>query len=372
MIYFDNSATTKTSEACNGAMLRAMTEDFANASSLHTAGVRAHKLIENAKKSISLAIGAASSEIYLTPGGTYANNLAISSVVNALFRRGKRIVVSSVEHPSVSEKINKLEQEGYEVVYCDPRSIDEFENAIDEKTILVSCMLVNNETGLILPADKLKGIIEKKKSPALLHIDAVQAFGKIPVNVKKLKCDFLTISAHKINGPKGIGALYVRRSVRIFPIVFGGEQESGFIPGTYNAPAAAGFAVAVDELKNKSADKLKQLYDHFMDRLKEFDFIKVNSYGRQAHHIINLSFEGYLGENVLHFLESYDIYASQGSACSSHSKQKGKIIQVLGADKKTADGSLRVSFNYDNTVDEIDEFFEVCKTIPEKLIKLYK
>lgn len=371
MIYFDNSATTKPSDRCIEIMNRVMVDDFANASSLHSAGVRAHKWIDLAKKNIALEIGANTSEILITSGGTYSNNLAVFSAINMLHRRGKKIVVSAVEHPSVSEQMQKYEKEGFEVVYCDPRSVDDFEKAIDDKTILVSCMMVNNETGLILPVEKLKRIIIDKKSPALLHIDAVQAFGKIPVNVKKLQCDFLTISAHKINGPKGVGALYVKRGVRTAPVILGGEQENGIVPGTYNTPAIAGFAQAVSELKEHKYDSLKKLYEHFMNRMSEFDFIKYNSYGNQAYHIINITFEGYLGENVLHFLEGYNIFASQGSACSSHSKQKGKIIQILGADKKTADGSLRISFSHENTIEQIDEFFDVCAKIPVKLIKLY-
>lgn len=371
MIYFDNSSTTKPSEAVVNAVKCSLENDFANASSLHIAGVRAHKCIESAKKSISSVLGCTTAEIYLTPGGTYSNNLAILSAVNSLKRRGNRIVISSVEHPSVSECVKKLEQEGYEVVLCNPLNNEMFE-AITEKTILVSCMLVNNETGLILPVDKLRKAISLKNSPALLHIDAVQAFGKIPINVKRLGADFVTVSAHKINGPKGIGAIYAKSGTRIFPIVSGGEQENGLIPGTYNTPAAAGFDIAVRELSNIDSDHFTRLYNHFINRAEEYDFIKINKFGNHAHHIINLTFEGYLGENVLHFLESYDIFVSQGSACSSHSKQKSKTLIALGKDKKTADCSIRVSFDKNNTIDEIDEFFSVCANIPDKIIKLYK
>ena len=309
--------------------------------------------------------------MYITGGGTYCNNLAICSAANALKRRGNKIVISSIEHPSVTECALSLKDKGFEVAVCNPLT-DDFENAIDEKTILVSCMLVNNETGLILPVEKLKKIITAKKSPALLHIDAVQAFGKIPVNVKKLGADFLTVSAHKINGPKGIGALFVKKGVRIIPIVYGGEQESGYIPGTYNSPAAAGFSMAVSDIAKKDPLYLKKLYDYFVEKSKQFDFISINNFGNHACHIINMTFNGYLGENVLHFLEGYDIFVSQGSACSSHSKQKSKTLIALGCDKKTADCSVRISFDYNNTTEQIDKFFEVCSLIPQKLIKLYK
>lgn len=372
MIYFDNSATTRPSNACISAVSECMLSDFANASSLHKAGVFAYRHIELVKRALADKLGCIPSEILLGPGGTYCNNLAIKSAAAALSRRGNKIVVSSVEHPSVAETVESLKNDGFEVVYCDPRDVTSFENAIDKKTVLVSCMLVNNETGLVLPSSKLKSIISAVGSPALLHIDAVQAFGKIPVNVKKLGCDFLTVSAHKINGPKGIGALYVKKGTRTFPVIHGGEQEGSVIPGTYNTPAAAGFAAAVAELAQKPADLYLKLYEHFVSRLSEFDFIKLNKFGEHAPHIINITFDGYLGENVLHYLEQFDIYVSQGSACSSHSKQKGKTLIALGCDKRTADGSVRVSFDCNNTVEQIDEFFKVCASIPQNLIKLYK
>ncbi len=371
MIYFDNSSTTRPSERVVKAMTACLTENFANASSLHVEGVKSHRIIENTKKVIAAKLCCTPAEILLGYGGTYCNNLALSSIANALKRRGNKIVISSIEHPSIAECAEGLREQGFEVVFCNPLT-DDFENEIDEKTIAVSCMLVNNETGLILPVDRLKKIITAKKSPALLHVDAVQAFGKLDINVKKLGVDMLTISAHKINGPKGIGALYVKKGVRIIPIVRGGEQEGGLIPGTYNTPAAAGFFEAVNELSACSKAHFENLYSHFIKRAEEFDFIKVNLFGDHAHHIINITFDGYLGENVLHFLEGYGIFVSQGSACSSHSKQKGKTLLALGADKRVADGSVRVSFDKNNTIEQIDEFFTVCAGIPDKLIKLYK
>ena len=371
MIYFDNSATTRPCKSCVDVMLNVMQDRFANASSLHLAGVESHREIEKVKNALASSLGCTPNEILIGPGGTYCNNLAMHSAVSALKRRGNKIVLSSIEHPSVSEYAAILEKDGFKVVYCNPLT-DDFEKEIDKSTILVSCMLVNNETGLILDVDKLRGMIDRAGSVALLHVDAVQAFGKIPVNVKRLGCDFLTVSGHKINGPKGIGALYVKRGVRVSPIVHGGEQENGVIPGTYNTPAAAGFAAAIEEMKTKPTDYLNDLNQYFRKRVSEFDFIKINSYGNHAPHVINITFDGYLGENILHFFEGHDIFVSQGSACSSHSRQKGKTLTALGESKRISDGSIRVSFDYNNTVNEIDEFFEVCSLIPEKLIKFYK
>ena len=371
MIYFDNSATTRPSKKCIAAMTESMENRFANASSLHMAGVSAKQDIDNCRAALSAALGCNPNEILLGPGGTFCNNLAVKSAVNTMKRRGDRIVISSIEHPSVSESVRSFESAGFEVVLCNPLK-DDFERAINEKTVLVSCMYVNNETGLILPVAKLKSLIDKSGSPALLHIDAVQAFGKLPVNVRSLKCDMLTVSAHKINGPKGIGALYVRRGVRISPVIYGGEQENSLIPGTYNNFAAAGFAAAVGELAQKDFAHLDKLYRHFLKRAKEYDFIRINTFGSHAPHIINVTFDGYLGENVLHYLEGYDIFTSQGSACSSHSKKKSKTLEALGMSKRVRDCSLRVSFDFDNTVEQIDEFFSACAMIPDKLMRYYK
>lgn len=371
MIYFDNSSTTRQSDSVTNEMIRYMQNEFANASSLHIAGVKAHAAIDNAKKELSKALGCTPQEIYLGSGGTFCNNLALYSAAHALKRRGNKIVISSIEHPSVTECALSLQNEGFDVVLCNPLT-DDFENEIDDKTIIVSCMLVNNETGLILPVEKIRKTITAKKSPALFHVDAVQAFGKIPINVKKIGADFMTVSAHKINGPKGIGALYVKKGVRVIPIIHGGEQENSFIPGTYNSPAAAGFAVAVNEIFKKDRNHLNSLYKYFEEKVNQFEFISINKFGSHADHIINVTFNGYLGENVLHFLEGYNIFVSQGSACSSHSKQKSKTLVALGCDKKTADCSVRISFDYNNTTQQIDEFFEICSLIPQKLIKLYK
>lgn len=370
MIYFDNSATTRPSDSCVKAMKDSMETCFANASSLHSAGVKAKKSIESARKAIATKIGCTSNEILLTPGGTYSNNLALNSAASALRRKGNRIVISSIEHPSVTSFAYHLKEQGFEVVECNPLS-DDFEKAIDKNTVLVSCMYVNNETGLILPVKKLKKIISQSVSPALLHIDAVQAFGKEIVNVKELGCDFLSISAHKINGPKGIGALFVKKGLRVIPLLHGGEQENECIPGTYNTPAIAGFDAAVKELNLTDKDHYKKLNSHFKSRINEFNFITLNTFGDHADHIINISFNGYLGENVLHYLEAYDIYVSQGSACSSHSKQKSKTLTSLGVSKQISDSSIRISFDKNNTIDEIDTFFNICSTIPEKLIKIY-
>ncbi len=371
MIYFDNSATTKPSRGCIAAVTEAMERRFANASSLHREGVLAKSDIDSCRKALSLQLGCGASEILLTPGGTFSNNLAVKTAVEMQRRRGSRIVISSVEHPSVSECVKAYESAGFEVVPCNPLNGD-FEKYINNKTILVSCMYVNNETGLILPVEKLAGIIEQAGAPALLHIDAVQALGKLPVDVSRLGCDMLTVSAHKINGPKGIAALYVRRGVRISPLTYGGEQENSLVPGTYNSPACAGFAAALRELSDKDTAHIERLYCHFTTRAREFDFIRVNTFGEHAPHIINITFDGYLGENVLHYLEQFGIFTSQGSACSSHSKTKSRTLEALGADRRTADCSLRLSFDFDNTEAEIDEFFTACAQIPQRLIRFYK
>ena len=371
MIYFDNSATTKPSRRCIEAMTSAMETRFANASSLHRAGIAAKRDLDDCKAALASALKCTANEILIGPGGTYCNNLALYSGANVMKRRANKVLISSIEHPSVAQAAAKLSDAGFEVKECNPLSND-FENEIDGNTALVSCMYINNETGLILPVREIAEAIKKKSSPALLHIDAVQAFGKRDIDLRRLDCDMMTVSAHKINGPKGIGALYVKKGLRVLPITFGGEQENGIIPGTYNSPAAAGFAAAVKELDGCRKNHYADLYTHFFKRLSEFDFIKPNTFGIHAPHIINVSFDGYLGENVLHFLESHDIYTSQGSACSSHSKQKGKTLAALGCSKRVIDGSLRISFDRNNTIEQIDEFFDVCSEIPSNLIRAYR
>ena len=253
-IYLDNSATTVTCEKAAQKALEIMTTQYGNPSSLHSKGLEAQHELEYVRQVAAKYIGAAdNSEIYFTSGGTEGNNTAVFGAVNALKRRGNKIVTTAIEHSSVLEAMQKLEKDGLEVVYLRPDSSGSISwqsltNAIDAKTILVSVMAVNNETGAIQPIEKIRKIIDKAKAPAVFHVDAVQMFGKLPIKVKKTGVDVLTASSHKIHGPKGAGILYVRKGVRLLPLHYGGEQEHKLRPGTEPLPAVAGMGAAIEEL----------------------------------------------------------------------------------------------------------------------------
>lgn len=267
-----------------------------------------------------------------------------------------------------------LTEEGFEVIEAEP-DLAGFAEAINDKTVLVSCMLVNNETGLILPIAEIAALIKRTGAPALLHVDAVQALGKVRFSVKKLGCDLLTVSSHKIHGPKGCGALYVKKGVRILPVVHGGGQEKNLISGTHNTPAIAGFGKAAQSASEEFAlrqEKLRALSQYFIDEAAKRDYLAINRDDRpHAPHILNVSFIGYVGENVLHFLESEGVYVSVGAACSNNSGH-GSILQKMHAERKNVLGAIRVSLSHQSTVEDIDAFFAAADKAVSILIKKYK
>lgn len=371
--YLDNSATTRVSESSAKAVMEMMTENFGNPSSLHSLGIRAENVLESSRGTIADALGVTSGEIYFTSGGTEANNLAVFGAAEWLKKRGKKIVTTAIEHSSVYEAMQNLEENGFEVVYIEPDNsghitADMLREAIDEKTILVSVMAVNNEVGTILPFDKIKKIITENKSPALLHCDCVQAFGKLLLRLSKAGVDLATVSGHKIHAPKGVGALYVRKNLHIKPRVFGGEQEKKLRPGTEPLPLIAGFAQAVRDFDlSANYKKVSSLNTYINEKLRKLDFITVNSPADALPYIVNFSVEGIRSETMLHFLAQREIYVSSGSACS-----KGKPSRVLSAmklPKNTADSALRVSFSHDNTTDDIDALISAVTEGYETLAK---
>ena len=338
-----------------------MTEIYGNPSSLHTLGIRAEEVLGSSRRTVAQALGVSSGEIYFTSGGTEANNLAVLGTAKWLRKRGNRIVTTAIEHSSVAESMNELEEEGFEVIRLTPDSSghispESFENSINEKTILVSSMYVNNETGLILPVDKLKRIIEDKNSPAVLHSDCVQAFCKIPVKPQKLGIDIATVSAHKLHAPKGVGAIYIRKGLHTKPRQFGGEQERKIRPGTEPLPLIAAFAEAIKEI-NISANyrAVTALNELLRKKLAEMN-LTINSPSDALPYILNFSVPGIRSETMLHFLASEGIYVSSGSACA-----KGKpshVLTAMGLNKNTADSALRVSFSAENTADDITALTE--------------
>ena len=365
-VYLDNAATTQPCNAAIKSMVRVMQENYGNPSSLHLKGIEAEKEIIFAKQTIASMINASENEIYFTSGGTEANNLAILGAIQAKKRLGNKIITTAIEHSSVYETISSLEKSGIEVVYLTPDitvciTKEQLFNAIDEKTILVSMMMVNNELGSIEPVEEIKKIVNIKKSPALVHVDAVQAFGKIPLNIRKIGADLISLSAHKVHGPKGIGALYKAKNARIAPIFFGGEQQAKLRPGTESTPLIAGFGAACAEIKSieENYKHVEKINIYLKDKLKEIKNIKINSPENALPYILNFSIEGIKSETMLHFLSSHGIFVSSGSACAKG--QKSRILTAINLPKNQIDSAIRVSFSKNNTLEEVNYLIEKIK-----------
>lgn len=360
--YLDNSATTRVSENAAKKAYALMTEEFANPSSLHSMGFRASKELENARDTVASALGAESSEIIFTSGGSEANCLAILGAAHAHKKRGGRIVTSALEHSSVYDTMLHLKEEGFDVVFLPTKAggkidIDAAFEAIDERTILVSLMHTNNEVGIINPVEELKKIIKHKNSPALIHVDAVQAFGKTDIKVSRTGCDLLTVSSHKIHGPKGVGALYIRKGVRILPLTFGGKQERKLRPGTEALPLIGAFGEAVKELNIKgTTEHVRALNTYLREQLSEIDGIVINSPEDASPYILNFSTCAVRSETMLHHLAARDVFVSSGSACSKGGKSH--VLEALSLPDEVADTAIRVSFSKHNTKDDCDALIE--------------
>lgn len=356
MIYLDNAATTKPSQKAAEAMLMSV-EEFGNPSSLHGAGLRAEKLINGAKENFAKTLGVDKKNIYFTSGGTEANNLAILGTADALKRRGNRVITSKIEHPSVIEAFKKLEKDGFDVVYVDVNrdgviNLDEFSNALTDDTILVSVMHTNNETGVIQPISDISRLTREKAKNCVIHCDCVQAFGKLPIKPEQLGVDAVSISAHKIRGFKGCGALYTK--TRISPLIVGGEQQNETRPGTENVGGILAFSAALSEC-SFDADEMRRKRTLMKNLLSEkLDNIVINgSCENNSGSVLNVSFVGIKAEILLHSLERYEIYVSTGSACSSHKPQPSHVLTAMGASQKEIDGAIRISFSQNTTDSEI-------------------
>ncbi len=359
IIYLDNSSTTKPCKSAVENINRCLTNNWGNPSSLHLMGFAAESEMTNARIAVSKALHCREDEIFFTSGGTEANNIAVLGAVNAGKRRGNRIVTTAIEHPSVLNVFKKLEGDGFEVVYLHPDekgTIPESEmtNAINKNTILVSMMLVNNEVGSILPVEKISALIKKADSPALIHCDAVQGFGKLPIDVKKLGVHLLTLSGHKIHGPKGVGVLFKAKGVNLKETVFGGGQEKGLRSGTEGVPSICGLLGAVNELGdiNKNITYIAELNSYARSVLIDTGLVKINSPENALPYILNISVSGYKSETLLHFLESKNIFVSSGSACAKG--VKSYVLKEMGISDKEIDSSIRISFCKNNTKEEID------------------
>ena len=373
--YLDNSATTPLCDTAKQWMLTAMESDWGNPSSLHELGFAAEKLREKARQAVAVALRCSPKCLTFTSGGTEANNLAVFGAAAAGRRKGNRVVVSAVEHPSVLQAYKRLGEQGFEVVVL---PVDRFgtvpvsalEDAINEKTILVSLMYINNELGSVEPVDAVPAILKRKGAPALFHVDAVQAFGKIPVFPEKSGVDLLTVSAHKIHGPKGAGALFVRRGVHPVPQAVGGEQENRLRPGTEPMVAIAGFGGAASVLEpGKHLPRITALRDAFVQKLKTLDGVVLNSGDDASPYIVNLSLPGRPSEVVLNFLSDLGIYVSAGSACAKG--HRSPVLAAAGIEPERQSSALRVSLSDRTTEEELNFCFdglqEALRVIRNKL-----
>ncbi len=367
IIYLDNSSTTAPCTSAVQAASKAMTDCWGNPSSLHRLGLEAENLINSTRTKISDILGCRYDEIFFTGSGTEANNTCLIGAAEAMKRRGNKIITTSVEHPSVLNTCAHLEQSGFEIVKIKPHAdgsinADDVLNVVDKNTVLVSVMLVNNETGAVFPVLEIAEGLKSLKSSALFHTDCVQAFGKLDIDVGDLGVDLLTASGHKIHGPKGIGFFYKKKSANIKPLINGGNQERGLRSGTEPVPLIAALGGALEELDTAvSLRKLSALHSYALDRLLKIDGISVNSPQNSfLPYILNISVLGYRSETLLHFLEKKNIFVSSGSACS---KGKGSyVLREMGISDKLADSALRISFSKHNTEADIDA---LCSALEE-------
>lgn len=360
MIYLDNASTTKPSQGVKNAAADAM-ENFGNPSSMHKLGIDAEKIIKNAADNVSKVLGVRSEDIYFTSGGTESNNTAILGYCRKNKKRGKHVITTAIEHPSVLEPFGKLSEEGFDVTYLGVDSngiikLDEFEKALREDTIFVSCMWVNNETGSIQPIDKLKSIMKKYAPRAVLHADAVQAFGKIICKPKKCGVDMLSLSAHKIHGIKGCGALYID-NVNIEPYIIGGAQQKNMRSGTENVVGIAGLGQAAAELDiEKDREYVSSLRLALENGIKDnIADVKINGEDDNSGYVLNVSFKGIKAEILLHSLERYGIYVSTGSACSTNKPMPSHVLSAMGCSREEIMGAIRFSFGNDLKKEDIDE-----------------
>lgn len=371
--YFDNSATTKCSAKAVELMTKVLLEDYGNPSSLHLKGVEAEDYIKEARSRICKTMKINENELIFTSGGTESNNLAIIGAAMANKRSGKHLITTKIEHAAVGSPMKFLEEQGFTVTYLDVDkdgiiSLEELEQAITSETILVSIMYVNNEIGAVEPIEEAAKIIKEKNPNTLFHVDAIQAYGKYQIYPKRMGIDMMSVSGHKIHGPKGIGFLYVKEKTKLKPIIYGGGQQKGMRSGTENVPGAAGLGQAAMEAYENFAEKQNYLYElkqAFIEGIEEFEWAHVNGKtGRDsAPHIVSVSFDNVRSEVLLHTLEDRNIFVSAGSACSSNKPAVSATLQAIKVKKEYLDSTVRFSFSTENTMDEVDYCLEVLGEI---------
>ena len=375
LIYLDNAATTKTSEEVVAAMLPYFTEYYGNPSSVYEFASESKKAVSNARRTIAETLGAQENEIYFTAGGSEADNWALKATAEAYQSKGKHIITTKIEHHAILHTAEYLEKRGFEITYIGVDEngvvkVDELEKAIRPDTILISVMFANNEIGTIQPIKEIGEIA--KKHGVLFHTDAVQAYGQLPINVDELHIDMLSSSGHKLNGPKGIGFLYIRKGVKIRSFVHGGAQERKRRAGTENVPGIVGYGkaaeIAAKTMKERTAKEI-ELRDHLIDRvLAEVPYTRLN--GLRTNRLpnnANFSFQFVEGESLLILLDNNGICASSGSACTSGSLDPSHVLLAIGLPHEIAHGSLRLTLSAETTMEDIDFVVDCIKQIIERL-----
>ena len=371
--YFDNSATTKVLEPVKEIVIKTMMEDYGNPSARHKKGLDAERYIKEAADIIAGTLKVAAKEIVFTSGGSESNNMAIIETAMANKRAGNHIISTGIEHASVYNPLAYLEEQGFRVTYLSVDgqghiNLEELEEAICPETILVSIMYVNNEIGAIEPVEAISKIIKKKNPNILFHVDAIQAYGKLLIRPKSQGIDLLSVSAHKIHGPKGVGFLYIDKRVKIRPMIYGGGQQRGMRSGTENVPGVAGLSAAANFMYTNHREKIRaiiELKDYLIDRLSEIDGVTINSLKGElsAPQIVSASFSGIRSEVLLHALEEKEIYVSSGSACSSNHPAVSGTLKGIGIKPELLDSTLRFSFGVFNTREEVDYCIQTLKEL---------
>lgn len=363
-VYLDNSATTRCLPSVAALMTKIMCEDYGNPSSMHRKGVESEQYIRHAREIIARTLKVQEKEILFTSGGTESDNIALIGTAFANFRSGNHIITTKIEHPAILQTCAYLETQGFEVTYLPVDSngvisLRDLEQAMTRQTILVSIMHTNNEIGSVQPIAEAGALIKRINPNTVFHVDAVQAFGKFRIYPKKLNVDLLSVSAHKIHGPKGVGFLYMNEKVKVKPIIYGGGQQKGMRSGTENVPGVAGMALAIEEIYKDFEEKTEYLYsikDRFIKGLEGLEGVRVNGpEGRDgAPHVVSVSIAGIRSEVMLHALEDRGIYVSAGSACASNKPATSATLKAIGVEKQYLDSTLRFSFSVLTTEEEID------------------
>ncbi len=374
-VYLDNSATTKSFEDVAQLVATIMCRDYGNPSSLHNKGMEAEQYVRQAKEIIAKNLKVNEKEIFFTSGGTEADNIALIGSAMANYRAGRHMITTGIEHPAVLQTMRYLEEQGFKVTYLPVDRngairLEDLQNAITRDTILVSIMHTNNEIGTLQPIAEAGNLIKKINPNVIFHVDAVQGFGKFRIYPKRMNIDLLSVSGHKIHGPKGVGFLYINEKIKIKPIVYGGGQQQGMRSGTENVPGIAGIARAVENIYGNLDEEVERLYglkEYFIDGVEKIDQVRINGRkGRDgAPHIVSVSIRGVRSEVMLHALEEKGIYVSAGSACAARKPQTSETLKAIGVEKDLLHSTIRFSFSIFTTKEEIDYTLQAMyDTIP--------